>query len=135
MTEIRIGVIGGSGLYHMEGLRVTEERRLETPFGEPSDSYVLGELEDIPVAFLARHARGHRILPSEINFRANIYGFKTLGVESLVSIPAAMSHRSLSPEERERAGVPGTMIRLSVGLEAAADLVEDLDRALHAAAA
>ncbi len=91
MGESRIGVIGGSGLYAMEGLEVLEERRLETPFGEPSDPYVLGEIDGTPVAFLARHGRGHRISPSELNFRANIYGFKALGVERLLSVSAVGS--------------------------------------------
>lgn len=91
MAEIEIGVIGGSGLYAMEGLAVAEERRLETPFGEPSDAFVLGELEGRSVAFLARHGRGHRLLPTEINFRANVYGFKLLGVERIVSISAVGS--------------------------------------------
>jgi 5'-methylthioadenosine phosphorylase len=91
MGEIEIGVIGGSGLYQMAGLAGAEERRLATPFGEPSDGYVLGELEGRSVAFLARHGRGHRLLPSEINFRANVYGFKLLGVERIVSISAVGS--------------------------------------------
>ncbi len=91
MGEYRIGMIGGSGLYAMEGLEVHEERRVETPFGEPSDAYILGEIDGTGVAFLARHGRGHRILPSELNFRANIYGFKTLGVESLLSVSAVGS--------------------------------------------
>ena len=91
MTDIRIGIIGGSGLYGMEGLEVTEERTIETPFGAPSDPYVIGELAGAPVAFLARHGKGHRILPSELNFRANIYGFKTLGVEQLISVSAVGS--------------------------------------------
>jgi len=91
MTQVRIGVIGGSGLYGMSGLKVEEERRIATPFGEPSDPYVIGELEGQKVAFLARHGKGHRILPSELNFRANIYGFKTLGVEWLISVSAVGS--------------------------------------------
>ncbi|MGE5233458.1 MAG: S-methyl-5'-thioadenosine phosphorylase [Acidobacteriota bacterium] len=91
MTQVRIGVIGGSGLYGMSGLKVEEERRVATPFGEPSDPYVIGELEGQKVAFLARHGKGHRILPSELNFRANIYGFKTLGVEWLISVSAVGS--------------------------------------------
>jgi 5'-methylthioadenosine phosphorylase len=70
---------------------VAEERRLETPWGSPSDAYVLGELDGRPVAFLARHGRGHRILPTELNFRANVYGFKTLGVEFLISVSAVGS--------------------------------------------
>jgi len=91
MTQYRIGVIGGSGLYEMAGLSVKEERRIATPWGEPSDAYVLGELDGRPVAFLARHGRGHRLLPTELNFRANVYGFKTLGVEFLISVSAVGS--------------------------------------------
>ncbi len=91
MSEVRVGVIGGSGLYHMEGLTVEEERRVETPFGEPSDAFILGELEGTRVAFLARHGRGHRLLPSELNYRANIFGFKLLGVERLLSVSAVGS--------------------------------------------
>src|SRR5262245_13578784 len=86
-----IGILGGSGLYRMEGLRVREERRLATPFGDPSDPYVLGELEGRDVIFLPRHGRGHRLLPSELNFRANLYGFKTLGVEWILSVSAVGS--------------------------------------------
>jgi 5'-methylthioadenosine phosphorylase len=75
----------------MAGLKVEEERRISTPWGEPSDPYVLGEIEGQKVAFLARHGKGHRILPSELNFRANIFGFKTLGVEWLISVSAVGS--------------------------------------------
>ena len=89
--QIRIGVIGGSGLYQMAGLQVQEERPLTTPFGAPSDPYVIGELEGRRVAFLPRHGRGHRLLPSELNYRANIYGFKVLGVEQLISVSAVGS--------------------------------------------
>ena len=88
-----IGIIGGSGLYGMAELDVHEERAIETPFGSPSEVFVLGELRGRRVAFLARHGRGHRILPSELNFRANIYAFKTLGVERLVSLSAVGSLR------------------------------------------
>jgi len=91
MSEAMIGVVGGSGLYGMEGLAVREERIVETPFGAPSDPYLLGELDGRPVAFLARHGRGHRIMPSELNFRANIYGFKKVGVERLLSVSAVGS--------------------------------------------
>lgn len=91
MSEARIGVIGGSGLYAMDGLEIEEERQLETPFGAPSDAYILGTLEGRKVAFLARHGRGHRILPTELNFRANVYGFKRLGVEFLISVSAVGS--------------------------------------------
>ena len=75
-----IGIIGGSGLYHMAGFESQEEILLETPFGQPSDAYIVGTLEGKSVAFLARHGRGHRIQPSDLNFRANIYGLKMLGV-------------------------------------------------------
>jgi 5'-methylthioadenosine phosphorylase len=91
MSDIRIGVIGGSGLYQMEGMTVREERRIQTPFGDPSDAYIIGELDGRQVAFLPRHGRGHRLLPTELNYRANIYGFKTLGVEEIVSVSAVGS--------------------------------------------
>jgi 5'-methylthioadenosine phosphorylase len=91
MSDIRIGVVGGSGLYQMEGMTVLEERRIETPFGDPSDPYVIGEIEGRRVAFLPRHGRGHRYLPTELNYRANIYGFKVLGVERLISVSAVGS--------------------------------------------
>ncbi len=91
MPQAEIGIIGGSGLYAMPGLTEVEEIRQQTPFGEPSDAYVLGMLEGRRVAFLARHARGHRILPSELNFRANIHGFKQLGVKRIVSLSAVGS--------------------------------------------
>mgnify|MGYP001583823175 CR=1 FL=1 len=91
MKDVRIGVVGGSGLYEMAGLKVDEERRIETPWGDPSDAFILGELDGRKVAFLARHGRGHRILPTELNFRANIYGFKKLGVEFLISVSAVGS--------------------------------------------
>ncbi len=91
MPQAEIGIIGGSGLYSMPGLTKIKEIRLRTPFGQPSDPYVLGTLEGRKVAFLARHGRGHRILPTELNFRANIYGFKHLGVERIVSVSAVGS--------------------------------------------
>src|SRR5579885_2680943 len=86
-----IGVIGGSGLYAMQGLTNTKEVHVKTPFGDPSDAIVLGTLEGKQVAFLARHARGHRILPTEINYRANIYAMKLLGVERIISVSAVGS--------------------------------------------
>ncbi len=89
--SISIGIIGGSGLYSMPGFRQQEERRLTTPFGDPSDAYVVGELSGKTVAFLARHGRGHRITPTELNFRANIYGFKMLGVDTILSLSAVGS--------------------------------------------
>ncbi|MGZ4819430.1 MAG: S-methyl-5'-thioadenosine phosphorylase [Terriglobales bacterium] len=91
MAEAEIGIIGGSGLYQMPGLTGTREMRQDTPFGSPSDAYVLGTLEGRKVAFLSRHGRGHRIMPSELNFRANIYGFKQLGVERILSLSAVGS--------------------------------------------
>jgi 5'-methylthioadenosine phosphorylase len=91
LPQAEIGIIGGSGLYSMPGLSKTKEIRLKTPFGAPSDVYVLGTLEGRKVAFLARHGRGHRILPSELNFRANIHGFKQLGAERIVSVSAVGS--------------------------------------------
>jgi len=91
MSDIRIGVIGGSGLYAMDGLKVREEKRISTPFGDPSDAYVIGELDGRQVAFLPRHGRGHRLTPTELNYRANIFGFKTLGVEQLISVSAVGS--------------------------------------------
>ena len=91
MSDIRIGVIGGSGLYGMEGMTVREERRIETPFGDPSEKYVIGELDGRMVAFLPRHGKGHRLLPTELNYRANLYGFKVLGVEEIVSVSAVGS--------------------------------------------
>ena len=91
MGDYRIGVVGGSGLYQIADLKIHEERVIETPFGSPSDAYILGELHGQNVAFLARHGRGHRLMPTELNFRANIYGFKTLGVEKLISVSAVGS--------------------------------------------
>jgi len=91
MSDVRIGVVGGSGLYQMEGLVVREERRIETPFGDPSDVYIIGELDGRQIAFLPRHGRGHRLTPTELNYRANIYGFKVLGVEQLISVSAVGS--------------------------------------------
>src|SRR5580704_9623645 len=90
-TQAEIGIIGGSGLYSMNGLTKTREVHVKTPFGEPSDAIVLGMLEGKRVAFLARHGRGHRILPGEINFRANIYALKLLGAERIISVSAVGS--------------------------------------------
>jgi 5'-methylthioadenosine phosphorylase len=86
-----IGIIGGSGLYQMEGLTVLDERTLETPFGDPSDLYVIGEIDGVRVAFLSRHGRGHRLSPSELNYRANLFGFKLLGVHTILSASAVGS--------------------------------------------
>ncbi len=89
--KAQIGIIGGSGLYTMPGFAMQHEVTLDTPWGRPSDSYILGQLGGQEVAFLARHGRGHRISPSELNFRANIYGFKSLGVERIISLSAVGS--------------------------------------------
>ena len=88
-----LGIIGGSGLYEMRGLEARREVRIDTPFGEPSDAYVTGQVEGRNVAFLPRHGRGHRISPSELNFRANIHGFKALGAEAIVAVSAVGSLR------------------------------------------
>jgi 5'-methylthioadenosine phosphorylase len=99
LRQAQIGIIGGSGLYSMPGFEAREEVDIDTPWGRPSDSYVGGELAGKPVVFLARHGRGHRISPSELNFRANIYGMKSLGVERILSLSAVGSlkeeHRPL----------------------------------------
>jgi 5'-methylthioadenosine phosphorylase len=89
--KVAIGIIGGSGLYNMPGLEKTREMRVKTPFGDPSDAFVVGTLEGKRVAFLARHARGHRFLPTEINYRANIHAMKQLGVERIISVSAVGS--------------------------------------------
>jgi 5'-methylthioadenosine phosphorylase len=91
LQQAEIGIIGGSGLYSMPGLTDVREINLQTPFGDPSDVFVLGTLEGRKIAFLARHGRGHRLLPSELNFRANIYGMKQLGVERILSVSAVGS--------------------------------------------
>jgi len=84
--QARVGILGGTGLYQIEGLTNVQEITLDTPFGQPSDSYLLGELEGTRVVFLSRHGRGHRLLPAEVNYRANIFGFKLLGVEKIISV-------------------------------------------------
>jgi 5'-methylthioadenosine phosphorylase len=97
--KAQIGIIGGSGLYSMPGFEIEHETRIETPWGPPSDPYVVGRLAGKEIAFLARHGRGHRLSPSELNYRANIYGFKSLGVERIISLSAVGSlkeeHRPL----------------------------------------
>ncbi|MBN1274375.1 MAG: S-methyl-5'-thioadenosine phosphorylase [Candidatus Aminicenantes bacterium] len=99
LPHAEIGILGGTGLYEIDGIEAVTEISLETPFGKPSDNYVLGKLEGKKVAFLSRHGRGHRFLPAEINYRANIYGFKILGVERLIS---ANSCGSLKEEIKPR---------------------------------
>jgi len=90
---VRIGIIGGSGLYRMEGLEHIKEITLTTPFGPPSDSLIIGEVEGIPVAFLPRHGRGHVHMPTEVPYRANIFALKTLGVQQIISVSACGSLR------------------------------------------
>ena len=100
MEQVKIGIIGGSGLYEMSELTERAEITLETPFGPPSDNFVVGTVRGRRVAFLARHGRGHRILPGELNFRANIYAMKMLGVERILSASAVGSLREeLAPQQ------------------------------------
>ncbi len=106
MSQNVLGVIGGSGFYQMKGLDKVELMELETPFGRPSDPFYQGRIGDIEVVFLARHGRGHRVLPSEINFRANVFGMKQLGVTHLVSVSTAGSLK----EEIH----PGELVRISL---------------------
>ena len=99
-NTIRIGVIGGSGLYQMNGLTDVEEYKVVTPFGDPSDAIVIGALDGVRVAFLARHGRGHVLMPTEVNYRANIFALKSLGVEQVISISACGSLREhMTPGE------------------------------------
>ncbi len=93
MERVTLGVIGGSGVYDVQALRDAEEVRIKTPFGDPSDAIVVGTLSSVRVAFLPRHGRGHRITPSELNARANIYALKSLGVQYIVSVSACGSMR------------------------------------------
>lgn len=95
--KVKLGIIGGSGLYGMEGFKRKKEVSVATPFGKPSDKILVGTLEGVRVAFLARHGRGHKILPSELNFRANIYAMKKLGVERIISVSAVGSLREELP--------------------------------------
>lgn len=91
MEHVNIGIIGGSGLYQMPELQNVREVEVETPFGKPSDAFIIGELEGVTVAFLPRHARGHKYLPTEVPYRANIYAMKTLGIEYILSVSAVGS--------------------------------------------
>lgn len=97
---MKIGIIGGSGLYALAGLRETEKIKVDTPFGSPSDEFIQGRLQDKTVVFLPRHGRGHKILPSELNYRANIYAMKKLGVERVISVSAVGSLKEqIKPRE------------------------------------
>ncbi|MFH0947975.1 MAG: S-methyl-5'-thioadenosine phosphorylase [Elusimicrobiota bacterium] len=91
MSDIKIGIIGGSGVYEIEGIKILKELKVKTPFGSPSDVIRIGELEGVKIAFLPRHAVGHKIMPSEINSRANIFALKKIGVEKIISISACGS--------------------------------------------
>lgn len=93
VPEAKVAVIGGSGLYEIEGLFDVQQVDIETPYGPPSDSIILGKLDGVPIAFLPRHGRGHRISPAEIPVRANVYALKTLGVERVISVSAVGSLR------------------------------------------
>jgi len=93
LPEVEIGILGGTGLYDIPDLKDIREIKLKTPFGDPSDAYTLGRLEGRRVAFLSRHGRGHRHMPTDVNYRANIYGFKLLGVERIVSVNSCGSLR------------------------------------------
>lgn len=111
MKNIEFAVIGGSGLYQMDGLAQVQEHWIDTPFGQPSDAIFSGTLEGVPVAFLARHARGHKLLPSEVPYRANIYALKSLGVRYLLSVSAVGSlSESMRPLDLV---VPDQMIDLT----------------------
>ncbi len=92
-APVRIGIIGGSGLYEMEGLSNVEARAVETPFGQPSDDVLIGTIEGVRVAFLARHGKGHRLMPTEVPYRANIFALKSLGVQQIISVSACGSLR------------------------------------------
>lgn len=99
IEPVKIGVVGGSGFYEIEGIKDLKEVKIKTPFGNPSDSIIVGNLEGVRCAFLPRHGKGHKIMPSELNFRANIYALKSLGVEQVLSISAC---GSLKEEVRRR---------------------------------
>lgn len=90
-NDIKIGIIGGSGIYELENMKIIDEISINTPFGKPSSKYLIGEIENVKVAFLSRHGKGHRISPSELNNRANIYGFKKLGVRHIIGVSAVGS--------------------------------------------
>lgn len=91
LPRVGLGILGGTGLYEIDHINILEEIFLDTPFGKPSDAYIIGEMEGEKVVFLSRHGRGHRILPYELNYRANIYGFKMLGVQRIFSVSAVGS--------------------------------------------
>jgi len=99
-APIALGVIGGTGIYELEGFEIEEEKSVDTPFGKPSDAFIIGKLHGTRLAFLSRHGRGHHCIPHEINYRANIYGMKVLGVERILAISAVGSMRhDITPED------------------------------------
>jgi 5'-methylthioadenosine phosphorylase len=99
LPQVEVGILGGTGLYEIEGIKGLQKYKIKTPWGDPSDDYIIGTLEGRRVAFLSRHGRGHRLLPMDINYRANIYGFKMLGVERIISVNSC---GSLKEEIRPR---------------------------------
>ena len=144
MEKIGIGIIGGSGLYDMPGLTDRDEIRVDTPFGEPSDAFITGTLEGKRVAFLPRHGRGHLLLPSELNFRANIFAMKTLGVDRIFSVSAVGSLKeNLAPLDivlpdqffdRTRGRIStffgeGIVAHISFGEPVCPDLLDQVDAA------
>ena len=113
MSEKIVGVIGGSGLYEMEGLEEIQSVSVTTPFGDPSDAFIIGRLEGVNVVFLPRHGRAHRIQPSSLNFRANIYGMKKLGVQWIIGVSAVGSMKeSIHPGDMV---IPDQFIDRTVG--------------------
>ncbi len=100
LHQVDLGILGGTGLYEIDGIKIIEEIFLETPFGKPSDAFIIGELGGNKIAFLSRHGRGHKILPYELNYRANIYGLKMLGVKRIISVSAVGSlKQELRPKD------------------------------------
>ncbi len=148
MEKIKIGIIGGSGLYDMPGLTERSEMDVDTPFGAPSDRFIIGTLSGQKVAFLARHGRGHRFMPSELNFRANIYAMKALGVERILSVSAVGSlKKELAPLDivlpdqfldRTRGRIStffgnGLVAHIAFGDPVCPDLLEQVNTAAHKA--
>src|SRR5512137_1832602 len=148
MEKVRIGIIGGTGLYDMPDLTERTEVAVPTPFGEPSDKFIIGSLFGTRVAFLPRHGRGHRFMPSELNFRANIYAMKLLGVERILSVSAVGSLKEeLAPLDivlpdqfldRTRGRIStffgnGLVAHIAFGDPVCPDLLEQVHRAAHKA--
>ncbi len=139
-----IGILGGTGLYEIEGIRDIREVRLSTPFGRPSDAYIIGRLEGKRVAFLSRHGRGHRFLPAEVNYRANIFGFKLLGVGRIISVNSVGSlNEDIEPRDIVFAGQffdrtrrPNTFFGngIAAHISFAEPVCADLSRSLYEAA-